>query len=160
MPQNSSVLDRANETGMYGTIIQFGQIDEAASDPLFQLRSQRGKRVNFIYHKKYADQPCSSADEAWHKISEADKYSSIYCGNAMVLRRLCYDFSGDKTPIYEAEHRRWLMSELLMGFEPGEKTDKKRFIHADIVPYDKLTETEQIKDADLIDQIDYILYGD
>ena len=160
MPQNSSVLDRANVTGMYGTIIQFGQIDEAASDPLFLLRSQRGKRVNFIYHKKYSDMPCGSADEAWHKISEADKYSSIYCGNAMVLRKLCYDFSGDKTPIYEAEHRRWLMSELLMGFEPGEKTDKKRFIHADIVPYDKLTETEQIKDADLIDQIDYILHGD
>lgn len=160
MPQNSSILDRANETGIYGSIIQFGQIDEAENDPLFQLRSQRGKRVNFIYHKKYADMPCGSADEAWHKISEADKYSSIYCGNAMVLRNLCYDFSGDKTPIYEAEHRRWLMSELLMGFEPGEKTDKKRFIHADIVPYDKLTETEQIKDADLIDQIDYILHGD
>ena len=160
MPQNSSVLERANETGMYGTITQFGQIDETANDPLFQLRSQRGKRVNFIYHKKYADGQCANADDAWYKISEADKYSSIYCGNAMVLRRLCYNFDGDKTAIYEAEHRRWLMSELLMGFEPGEKTDKKRFVHADIMPYDKLTEAEQVKDADLVDQIGYILHGD
>ena len=50
-----------------------------------------------------------------------------------------------------------MMSELIMGFAPGAKTDKKRFIHADIVPFDDLTKEEQDKDQILIDAMDYIL---
>ena len=98
-----------------------------------------------------------TAEQAWYSICEADKYSSIFCANAMPLRRACFDMEGDRRPIYEAEHRRWMMSELIMGFAPGAKTDKKRFIHADIVPFDDLTKEEQDKDQILIDAMDYIL---
>ena len=95
--------------------------------------------------------------EALLTISEADKYSSIFCANAMPLRRQCFDLNGDRRPIYEAEHRRWMMSELIMGFAPAPQTDKKRFLHADIVPFDDLTKEEQDKDKILIDAIDYII---
>ena len=75
----------------------------------------------------------------------------------MFLRKRCYDLDGDRTSIYEAEHRRWMMSVLLMGYSAGKTTDKKYFVHNDIVPFDELTVEEKNKDKILIDQLDYIL---
>lgn len=75
----------------------------------------------------------------------------------MQCRSVCYDLSKpDRRPVYEAEHRRWLVSELIMGYAPGPKTDKANFIHADIVPFDALPPSEQEKDKTLIDKIDEI----
>ena len=65
--------------------------------------------------------------------------------------------NADRLPIYEAEHRRWMMSELLMGYRTGEKTDRSHFIHEDIIPFEQLTSGEQEKDKILIDAIDEIL---
>lgn len=157
MTHENKLIDRANATGMFGHIEIFGQTDGPIDDPLFARRSLRGQRVNYIYHCAYAEKKLPSAEEAWFTISEADKYSSIFCANAMPLRRQCFDLNGDRRPIYEAEHRRWMMSELIMGFAPAPQTDKKRFLHADIVPFDELTKEEQDKDKILIDAIDYII---
>ena len=60
---------------------------------------------------------------------------------------------------YEAEHRRWVMSELIMGFRPAATTNKKVFEHADLVPFEELSVEEQGKDAILIDAMPYILYN-
>lgn len=159
---SAELLKRANLTGMFGKIAFFGPASETNADPLYTQRSTRGKRVNYIYSKEYKEK-VGDVESEWYKISEADKYSSIYCANAMYLRKQCYPLSENddvlQLPIYEAEHRRWMMSELLMGFVPGPKTDKKRFIHADLVPFDKLTPEEQLKDKLIIDQINYILNG-
>lgn len=62
----------------------------------------------------------------------------------------------DRRQIYEVEHRRWLISELIMGFAPGPVTDKEKFIHADIVAFDALPLAEQEKDKIIIDNIDEI----
>ena len=157
MSGTSRTIDRAAATGMYGHIEVFGNMDGALADPLFNRRSQRGQRVNYTYHRAYAKEVLPTAEQAWYECCEADKYSSIYCAAAMPLRRECFDMSGDRMPIYEAEHRRWMMSELIMGFAPGDVTDKKRFIHADIVPFNILTKEEQEKDKILIDAMNYII---
>ena len=157
MPSSDRLIERAAATGMYGHIETFGRMDSTLGDPLFRRRSQCGQRVNYVYHRAYSPEVLSSAEEAWYAISEADKYSSVYCANAMPLRRVCFAMTGDRMAVYEAEHRRWMMSELIMGFAPGAATDKRRFIHADIVPFDDLTPEEQVKDKILIDAIDYIL---
>lgn len=161
MNEKTDLLQRANGTGMYGTLTLFGPAGDTNLDPLFTQRSDRGQRVNYSYCKAYGSGNLGSAVAEWFKISEADKYSSIYCANAMFLRMDCYPISSSDDsvlmPIYEAEHRRWMMSELLMGFASGEKTDKKRFIHADIVPFDCLTPEEQHKDKILIDNMKYIM---
>lgn len=153
---STDLINRANATGMFGKITIFG-IDGSDRASSLIMRSLYGKRVNFIYDRAYCNPPSVDEEEAWYKIPEAHKYSSIYCANAMFLRRQCFDMNGDRLSIYEAEHRRWMMSELLMGFRTGEKTDKKRFVHADIVPFYELPKEEQEKDKILIDAMDYIL---
>ena len=75
----------------------------------------------------------------------------------MFLRQLCYNLQGERLPIYEAEHRRWMMSVLLMGYQYGETTDRKKYIHADIIPFKELPPSEQDKDKILIDAINEIL---
>lgn len=167
VPQDSAVLRQAKDTGMYGDLVLFGQGCGEISDALFKRRAARGKRVNLIYHNSYVDPNCFNEEQAWRAISEADKYSSVYCGNAMTLRKRCFSMLGahrlpmptDFRPIYEAEHRRWMMSELLMGFSPAPVTNKKRFEHADLVPFDELPPGEQEKDRILINNMNYILYG-
>lgn len=155
--ENSHVLiDKALETKMYGNLVVFGPAS-STDDALFLRRSLLGQRVNYIYDQVYSNEPSETAEKAWYKIPEAHKYSSIYCANAMPLRRLCYDLSSpERRPIYEAEHRRWMMSELIMGYAPGPKTNKANFIHADIVPFEALPPEEQEKDKILIDKIDEI----
>ena len=153
---STEVIGRANQTGMYGKITIFGLNSENRTLSLTK-RSLYGKRVNYIYDQAYGNPPSADEEDAWYKIPEAHKYSSIYCANAMFLRRKCFDMNADRLPIYEAEHRRWLMSELLMGFKTGEFTDKKRFIHADIIPFNYLSKAEQEKDKIIIDTMDYIL---
>ena len=156
LTSSTDIIDRANQSGMYGNITIFGGESCNRRASLTQ-RSKYGKRVNFIYDKAYGNPPSKDEEEAWYKIPEAHKYSSIYCANAMFLRLKCFDMNGDRRPIYEAEHRRWMMSVLLMGYAAGDVTDKKRFIHADIVPFDALSKDEQEKDKILIDAMDYIL---
>lgn len=167
-PQGSAVLEQAKETGMYGDLVRFGQGGEEMLDPLFVRRAERGKRVNLVYHRAYVDGNCWNEELAWRGISEADKYSSIYCGNAMLLRRDCIALPTNPLPFLlpeeyrqgmEMEHRRWMMSELLMGFAPAPVTNKARFEHADLVPFDELPSEEQGKDWILMKEWSYIIEG-
>lgn len=153
---STALIDKARSTKMYGNLVVFGPA-AANDDALFQKRSLLGQRVNYIYDKAFSDSPSETAEQAWYKIPEAHKCSSIYCANAMPLRRLCYDLSmSDRRQLYEVEHRRWLISELIMGYAPGAITDKEKFIHADIVAFDALPPAEQEKDKTIIDNIDKI----
>ena len=150
------VVRFANLTGMFSDITVFGP---NAGDYMKSLtaRSRYGKRVNYVYDQKYGNPPSPNIENAWYKCSESDKSSSIYCANAMFLRNLCFDMNGDRMPVYEAEHRRWVMSELIMGFKPGKIRDKQYFIHNDIIPFDELPEKEKVKDQDIIDAMPDII---
>ena len=159
----SELVRRANLTGMYGHIEILGQGRGMQADPLFLRRSLRGMRVNFVYHRAYVNPQATDERQAWYAISEADKYSSIICGNALLVRQWCFEghnhSEADRRAAYEAEHRRWVMSELIMGFRPAATTNKKVFEHADLVPFEELSAEEQGKDAILIDAMPYILYN-
>ncbi len=154
---SDDIIQLALSTGMYGDITIFGLANKTITDPLMGNRLKLGQRVNFIYNKAYMNPPADSPEDAWYPISEADKCSSIFCASALPLRTKCFDISSEQLPVYEAEHRRWVMSALLMGYKPGPVKDKKRFIHPDIVPFESLPEEEKDKDRILIDALDYIL---
>lgn len=151
-----SIVDAAAETGMFGKVYVFGYSNEEISDPLMERRLTLGKRVNRVYDNAYGNPPAKDEDDAWYRISEADKQSSIHCAQALPLRCKCFDLGAERMPVYEAEHRRWMMSELLMGFRPGPNKDKAKFIHSDIVPFDALPDGEKDKDKILIDALEEI----
>lgn len=166
----SGLLKAAEETSIYNNITIFGPAAEN-SDPLCLNRTRRGRNVNFIYDRAYSVAKSDNREEAWYKLPEAHKLSSIYCSDAMPLRVRCYDMAGDRLPIYEGEHRRWMLSVLLLGYEslPVEQASqvrgdatlakeyKSKFIHPDITPFNELSEAEQSKDAVIIDATDEIL---
>lgn len=108
---------RAMETGNYGAIKPFGPAMGSLSDPLFKIRSKRGIRVNAIYLVGKAGIKDFDYYNAWYDAKESDKFASTYCANALNFRWVNFDPLGDREPIYEAEHRRWMMTKLLMGLE-------------------------------------------
>lgn len=163
LEDSAELIRNANRTAMYGGNISiFGPASDSLSDPLLRHRSECGQRVNYIYALAYSDEskrPGSPMD-AWYSICEADKLSSIYCAIGLTLREKTFDMEKDIEEVYEAEHRRWMMSEFLMGFRYGPKRDKVLFTHNDLVPFKDLPVEEQDKDKILIDNRVYILTGE
>ena len=188
------VLKRARATRQFGNLYVFGMASDIQDDPLFICRTTRGQRVNFIYDQAYVRPKHNDEESAWFSIREAHKFSSIYCANAMTVRARSFELSEkhtvadlsaeQRTSIYEVEHRRWMVSELLLGYAPMNKsylakwkeqrmsTDeavkksakaefKKQkddfYVHYDITPYSDLTPEEQVKDKIIIDEIANIL---
>ena len=175
LDSDSWFIHKAQETEMYGTIFTFGPAEENA-DPLFVERFAKGKRANHVYATHgHTDQ--GDVDAEWNALSRASRFSSVYSANGYDLRRRCFDFlNKDRRSVYEAEHRRWVMSELLMGFWPvtdeerkvldslqgkpdefKEKADeyKRCFRHHLIREY--VDETDRDLNRLFIDHIDYIL---
>ena len=190
------VIERAATTHQYGNIHAFGMVTNIQDDPLFERRSSKGQKVNFIYNQAYGNPKYSDEVTAWYTLSEAHKFSSIYSANAMYIRERSFELSamkdvstldeGQQTSIYEVEHRRWMMSELILGYTPYEKekisewktrrmsedttvmeaaikeykdSKGKRFVHYDITPYDNLIPEEKHKDKIIIDKMGLILRG-
>lgn len=118
---------KAMQTGQYGIIKPFGPAMGSLSDPLFKSRSARGILVNAIYLVGKTGMDDFDLHNAWYNSSEADKFASTYCANALAFRWINFDPLGDRAPLYEAEHRRWMMSKLLMNLE-----------HSCILPYDEV----------------------
>lgn len=192
--ESSKVLSLAKKTHQFGNLNIFGMATEIQDDPLFIFRSKKAKRVNFIYNQEFAQIPYKDEEEAWDHIIQAHKFSSIYCANAMTVRARSFGLGEGRTvadlsdeeriSIYEVEHRRWVLSELILGYIPMEKAylDKWKerrlspdedvqkaakqefksqktdhFIHYDITPYDALLPSEKEKDKVIIDKMEYIL---
>ena len=86
------------------------------------------------------------------------KTAAIYCANALPLRKRCFDVTDDDYLFREAEHRRWMMSMLLMGYRSG-PTDARTFTHQDIVPFDRLPEELKSKDSYVLENAEYIMNG-
>ena len=155
---SSDVMNLLERTGMFGGVKVFGC---CAENPLLDRRSRYGKRVNYVYAKKYAaPEDLKTEDEEWYSLCEMDKFSSIYCANFMVFsQRFCGSEDMWQKVMCEMEHRRWNMAMLLMGYKYVDvaKRDKRWYVHPDIVPFECLSEEEQNKDRDLIDARSEIL---
>lgn len=156
---SADLLKLVRQTGKYGMVTSFGP-GVGAADALFLDRMTLGKKVNRFYDTQYNMPPAQDADSAWYGIPEAHKLSSIYCAMALPLRQECVSAADDAMAICEVEHRRWMMSCLLMGYMPFNlseservRADKQRFKeeknnywHADIAPFHDLDDFEKSKD--------------
>lgn len=166
-----SIVRLARKSKMYGNIRYFGDTDELRAYSQSN-RVERGQRVNYIYDLKYQEANQSdSPEKRWYIKSEADKTSSIYSANFITIRKKCFEGVTNQEILYEAEHRRWMMAALLLGFFAAPenrllpKEEKKRqkdelFRHFDIIPYEALDKGEKDKDKILVDNEDFILNGD
>lgn len=61
------------------------------------------------------------------------------------IERLCADDAPATTP--EAEHDSWMRAYKAMGWKYGERRDPIAKTHPDMVPFEQLSASEQIKDA-------------
>ena len=185
--EHGDLLMKAKESNHFGNIHSFGMSHKKQDDPLFYHRADMGKRVNFVYDQNYGVKS-KSPDEAWAGIKEADKLSSIYCGDAIHFKLNTYGkekfinhslTESEKASLYEVEHRRWMMSVLLLGYSAVDsesrknwlelyntdkdaankerKLNKARFRHYDIMPFNDLPLDERDKDQIIVDNIPYIL---
>lgn len=190
--ESGEIVDQARETGCFGNLYPFGMVSDMNSDPLFHERTLGGQRVNFSYYR--AKKPEMYPDDlaAWLDLQDAYKFNSIYCANSMrvlnhnfqLLDRDLSVMTDDQwTPVCDEEHRRWMISALVMGFkaldertrrdwttlalcdsldEKKEATERKEqlkreFLHLNITPYDDLPPDDRKIDRDIIQDIKYIL---
>lgn len=118
--EQGDAITKANATGQFGHIYCFGTGTSADKDPLFKKRLERGQRVNYVYYTMNEDKPqfdYNKALQLWYANKESDKFSSIYCANSLKIKQNSFgdDLSAIGTPLFEVEHRRWVLSVLLLG---------------------------------------------
>ena len=189
---SGKIIDQAGVSGRFGNLYAFGMLSDLHSDPLFHERTLGGQKVNFSYYR--AKEPDKYPDDitAWFDLEDVFKFNSIFSANSMrVLNHnfhlLDEDISAlteeQWTPICDEEHRRWMMSMLILGFKAldertrqkwgalaksdnpekrieaaqQKKQFKKAFYHLNIMPYDDLPLEDQKADRDIIQNIKYIL---
>lgn len=174
------LMDEAASTNMFGCIYQFGNSD-SGGDPLFQHRTVMGKRVNRAYDLEYGNPPAKNEDEAWSHLPYAHKVSSIASANSIPLKLRCFNIKPtveciqnlseeNVESLSETEHRRWMVSVLLMGYRAAtidQRKDRsifkelknKKFVHLDIAPFEELAD-EIDKDTVIINNIPYIVTGE
>lgn len=137
------------------------------------------------------EQIWKEADDAWRKLSVALKWSNLYNAYSIRIKLATLramrgfdinDTSHDTSPLSDseveqlaiAEHNRWNVEKLLMGyrkplkhedkyttdneaFKLGLMKNKNRFIHYDIRPYDELDENEKELDRIFTQYIPWII---
>ena len=124
------ILLDAQKSGQFGNIHVFGSTSSIKGDSLYRHRIERGKHVNLVYRVRREkalgneEYRTIQEDAAWYGSKEADKFSSIYCANALPIRNHSFGLEGlspdsiEKMSgtLFETEHRRWMMSTLLLGY--------------------------------------------
>ena len=178
--EHTELIDKAKATGMYGRLICFGEATPS-NDSLFIRQAEQAKRVNYLYDKEFGRQPSANEGEAWNKLSHAHKRSSIASANSIALKLRSFDLEPTRQSIdaldhemleslSEVEHRRWMLTMLMMGYQAAKQKDRRdrtnfdqlkreHFIHLDIAPYDELPHIEQ-KDLFIVKNIPYIIKKD
>lgn len=127
--EQGDVITKARKTGQFGNIYCFGTGTSADDDPLFTERLQRGQRVNFVYSILFGNKnrELGEMERRWYSLIEANKFSSIYCANSIDIKKRSFpdDLYSGTTELCEVEHRRWMMSVLLLGYK-AYPTDERR----------------------------------
>ena len=173
------LMDEAISTGMFGNIYLFGNSD-VGHDSLFLQRTAMGKRQNRVYDIEYGNPPAKDEEEAWKGLPYAHKFSCISSANSIAMKIRCFKIEPtvehisnlsdeEKHYLSEMEHRRWMVTQLLMGYFASTINERKdrshfkelkndKYIHLDIAPYDELPGEEE-KDMLIIKNIPYIVMG-
>ena len=171
---SSALLDLLNNRlkkeplNRYSHVFPFGML--ANSFDLDRRNTRRAQLVNYIYDYKgiYGTSPSAvpsdhELQQKWDKLPVALQWSNFYCADSVDIKLRSLGFGatppmrltkGQIELLAEAEHKRWNMEKLLLGYRkptPEEELlcrDKavrkeykeKRFIHTDIRPYCELAE--------------------
>ena len=191
---SDEILKLAREAQPFRNIHTFGSLYDVNSDPLFIKRVLGGQRVNWVYEKAdNKDHDLQDAFTVWFYRSEANKLNSIYSANSMAVlshnfglldRDLSTLTDEQWIPICDEEHRRWMISTLILGYSAPDKETlhawtalanspdtekqadtikcglKKDFLHLNIAPFDDLPKKDQTTDKVIVKQIRYILLGE
>lgn len=179
LKDHPELMAKAASSGQFGSLTSFGEASEG-SDALFLRRSLRGKRVNYLYDRKYGG-GSATPDDAWAQLPFAHKLSSIASAASIPLKLRAFSIQPTRESVdalspevldalSEVEHRRWMLSVLLMGYSAAPKSvraDRSRFkelktrefIHLDIAPYSEIEE-EADKDTVIVKNIPYIINGE
>lgn len=176
-------LKTVKRHGRYANLYPFGMNDLAYCTDETSLK--RAKLINYLYNtadydsyrfmsredleKIPVEKIWDDAERLWKQLAIANKWSSIYCADNIPCKLAsmhamgCDDSMGEEQmeELSVAEHNRWTVEKLLMGFRrPSKEEDKyahaeyakelsknkKLFIHHDIRPYEEL---------DLVKNLDY-----
>lgn len=128
---------------------------------LDDLLLARAKAINLCYCQQYS-RTVGTADEEWARLDAFTRESNISAADYHLVRLEMLASMGlpaqaDKLPaqplerLAELEHIRWCRYHYLQNWrwsqpEDGRRKDPVRRLHADLVPYGQLTETEKEKD--------------
>lgn len=129
--EHGDAITKANETGQFGHIYSFGAGTSADRDPLFKERLKKGMRVNYVYCTMNEQNPQYDEKESidkWYANKESDKFSSIYCANSLKIKQHSFgdNLTSTGESLCEVEHRRWVMSVLLLGHKAYPLDERKK----------------------------------
>ena len=96
----------------------------------------------------YQEDNRSSADHMWTKARDLGLQITERCSEPAVLPSEI-----DVEPLALAEHRRWIASRALTGWQLGEKRADDERVHPSLVPWANLSEEERVKDRDVVRHI-------
>lgn len=131
----------------------------------------RAKQINLHYANLYGDSNENSRnlETEWQKLDAFTRYSNISAADYHEVRLRMLAVTGQSADIAhippdmlellaELEHIRWSRYHYLNNWrygipEDGSRKDKERRIHADLLPYRELSESEKEKDRDGVRQM-------
>ena len=159
--EQGDAITKAEETRQFGHIYCFGTGSSADRDPLFRKRLECGKRVNYVYEVEYGspraprEYSSEESDKRWYGKKESDKFSSIYCANSVPINKHSFgdDLSSVGEALYEVEHRRWLLSALLLGkkaYPSNVREDLKQIVLRERNRYPDLKKSKKLENGDRV----------
>ncbi len=160
--QSTHLLEDQGRLRLYDWKQEAMQIDDILGDRL----TARAKRINLRYASIYGGVPetAQASEEEWGKLNAFTRYSNISAADYHDIRLQMLSAMGipsrqaAQSPetidmLAELEHIRWCRYHFLHNWrcgvpEGGGTKDAVRRIHADLIPYDRLSEAEKQKDRD------------
>ena len=156
--EQGNAITKANKTGQFGNIYCFGTGTSADKDPLFKKRLSRGQRVNYIYWSMGDPSPMFSPEKSakwWYNCKESDKFSSIYCANSLKIKQNSFgeDLTAIGVPLCEVEHRRWVLSVLLLGqkaYPADEREALKAIVRKECARYPGKKKGDKLENGEMV----------
>lgn len=148
---NGSIYVYAPEGGIAdslfgsGRVTCFGAAEETASaDIIFNESSmEAARRQHEYYVNKYGGVP-------WEKLDAFKRYSNVSSSDYLHTVNRLAEKGVPMETLAELEHIRWCRYHYINNWKYGSITDSSRRIHSCLVPFEKLSEEERLKDIEAI----------
>lgn len=120
---------------------------------------QKAKRLNLRYAHIYngVEETAENARREWQKMDTFTRYSNISAADYNDIQRTMTETAGvpegaELEKLAELEHIRWMRYHYIHNWKQGKvesgTKDPENRIHADLVPYEELSESEKEKDRE------------